>query len=359
MPGVIDCHAHLEFESGSVGDVLDIDITRWSLEVARNGRLVLELGITGVRDVGTSTPGIRDGFEAGCVPGPKLFVSGPPLGQTGGHTDGFVSSTGTEAITGFMIPEYASRPPYLVDGVDEMRKAVRQQLRSGVDWIKIMTTGGLLSTVRDHPMKPELNDEEIAVAVFEAERAGVPVAAHAYGGPGLDAAVRGGVRSIEHGTFLSEAQAAEMAERDCWLVPTLVVCHELDGLAKEGKLDPRSSKRIAEIMPSVGEQVAVAKAAGVKIALGTDLISQGPNLKEIPLMADAGLTAEESLLAATAGGAELCGVKDRGRIAPGQVFDAILLDEDPSDLEVFNRPDGVTGVFQNGVPVKAHERLKG
>ena len=131
----------------------------------------------------------------------------------------------------------------------------------------------------------------------------------------------------------------------------------MDQLARARKLDNRSSQRIAEIMPSVGEQVAVAKAAGVKIALGTDLISQGPNLKEIPLLAEAGLTAEEALLAATAGGAELCRVEDRGRIAPGQVFDAILLDEDPSDLEVFKSPEGVTGVFQGGAPVKPHERL--
>jgi len=357
MPGIFDCHAHLDFESEDIEEMMSRDITRWALEVARNGRFLLEMGITSVRDVGAATPGIRDGFADGCVPGPTLFVSGPPLGQTGGHTDGFVPSTGQEAITGFMVGDYAARPPYLVDSPDEMRKAVREQMRSGVDWIKIMTTGGLLSTVRDHPLKAELTDEEIAVAVVEGERAGVPVSAHAYGGSGVDSAVRAGVRSIEHGTFITEAQAAEMASCGCWLVPTLVVCHELDELAKSGGLNPQSTQRIAEILPSVGQQVAVAKAAGVRIAMGTDLIRQGPNLEEIPLMSEAGLTPEESLLAATAGGAELCGVEDRGRIASGQIFDAILLDEDPSDLQVFKRTDAVTGVFQGGSPVKPHERL--
>lgn len=358
MPGIFDCHAHLDTESENLAEVMEFDATRWTLEVARNGRQLLEMGITAVRDVGVSTPGVRDGFAAGCVPGPTLFVSGPPLGQTGGHTDGYVPSSGHEVISGFMIPDYAGRPPYLVDSPDEMRKAVRKQLRSGVDWIKIMTTGGLLSTVRDHPLKAELTDEEIAVAVFEGERAGVPVAAHAYGGPGVDSAVRGGVRSIEHGTFITEAQAAEMAKRGCWLVPTLVVCHELDELAKSGGLDPRSAQRVAEVMPSVGRQVAVARAAGVRIAMGTDLIRQGPNLREIPLMAEAGLTPAEALLAATAGGAELCGDEDRGRIAIGKIFDAILLDEDPSDLTVFNRSDAVTGVFQAGRPLRPHERLR-
>ncbi|MFN8113095.1 MAG: amidohydrolase family protein [Solirubrobacterales bacterium] len=356
MPGVFDCHCHLDFESGSLEEQMGFDATRWALEVARNGRLLLDLGITSVRDVGASTPGIRDGFAAGAVPGPALHVSGPPIGQTGGHTDGYIPSTGTEAITGFMVPEYAGRPPYLVDGVDEMRKAIRQQLRSGVDWIKVMTTGGLLSSVRDHPLKPELTEEEVAVAVSEAARAGIPVAAHAYGGEGLDLAVRAGVRSIEHGIFLSEEQAAEMARRECWLVPTLVVVHELAELADAGELDARSRGRIAEILPDAGRQVAVAKEAGVKIALGTDMLRQGPNLREIPLLAAAGLTPAESLLAATAGGAELCGVDDRGRLAAGQAFDAIILDEDPSNLEAFNRPEAVTGVFQNGNAVKPHER---
>ena len=102
----------------------------------------------------------------------------------------------------------------------------------------------------------------------------------------------------------------------------------------------------------------MARAAGVRIAMGTDLIRQGPNLREIPLMAEAGLTPAEALLAATAGGAELCGDEDRGRIAIGKIFDAILLDEDPSDLTVFNRSDAVTGVFQAGRPLRPHERLR-
>lgn len=357
MPGVFDCHAHLDCFTDDVLAVMDLDVIRWTLRTARNGRSLLEMGVTSVRDPGGATPGLRDGFANGWVPGPQLFVSGPPLGQTGGHSDGFVPSIGHEAITGFMVPEYPGRPPYLVDGPHEMRKAVRQHLRAGVDWIKLCTTGGLLSTGRDHPLRAELTDEEIAAAVVEADRAGVGVAAHAYGGEGLDAAIRCGVRSIEHGIFLTPEQAGEMARRGCWLVPTLVVCHELDDLARQGRLDDRSAARVGEIMSSAGQQVAVAREAGVRIALGSDLVRQGRNLEEIALLGDAGLTPEEALLAATANGADLCGAADRGRIAPGKVFDAILLDEDPSDLQVFRRRDGVTGVFQGGLAVKPHERL--
>lgn len=357
MPGVFDCHCHLELETGSLEDVMEFDATRWALEVARNGRLVLDLGITSVRDVGSSTPGIRDGFAAGAVPGPQLFVSGPPISQTGGHTDGFVPSLGREALVGFMVPEYAGRPPYQADSPDEMRKAVRQQLRSGVDWIKLMTTGGLLSSGSDHPLKPELTEEEVAVAVFEGSRTGVPVSAHAYGGEGVDTAIRAGVRSIEHGIYITEEQAAEMARRGTWLVPTLIVGPELEGLAAAGEIPAAAREKVAEVAPDFGRQVAIAKDAGVKIAMGTDMIGQGPNLREIKLMAEAGLTSGEALLAATAGGAELCGVTDRGRIAAGHVFDAILLDEDPSDLGPFEDPESVTGVFQGGRPIKPHERL--
>jgi imidazolonepropionase-like amidohydrolase len=279
------------------------------------------------------------------------------LSQTGGHGDGFIPSTGTDAIGGFLTPDFQGRPPYLVDGEDDVRLTVRKLLRSGVDWVKICTTGGLLSSGLDHPRKPEMTDLEIETAVFEAGRAGVPVAAHAYGGSGIDSAVAAGVRSIEHGIFLSEEQAARMAEAGCWLVPTLSVFYELEELGRKGLISQSATDRVAEIMPSVGEAVAIARSAGVRMALGTDRVEQGPNLREIKLMRDSGLTEREALLAATSGGAELCGVTDRGRIEAGMVFDAIVLDRDPSDLEVFAEDRPVTGVFQNGIAVVQHERL--
>jgi imidazolonepropionase-like amidohydrolase len=357
MPGIFDCHLHLGCFTDDTLAMAEMDVTRWTLEVARNARLVLELGITSLRDVATATPGIRDAIAAGAVPGPQIQVSGLLTGQTGGHGDGFIASTATEAATGFLVPDYPGRPPSVVDSPDEMRHAVRAQLRSGVDWIKLATTGGLLSNGLDHPRRAELTAEEVAVAVFEGARAGVPVAVHAYGGEGLDIAIAAGVRSIEHGVFLTEEQAAEMARRGCWLVPTLAVFQELDALAHSGLIPESAAVRVAEIMPMAGQAVAIAREAGVRIALGTDLVRQGANLSELALMRRAGLTPEESLLAATAGGAELCGVTDRGRIAPGQVFDALLLDNDPGDLEVFTSPATVTAVFQGGHPVRPHARF--
>ena len=357
LPGFVDCHAHIGCFTEDVLAMAAMDVTRWTLETARNLRRLLALGITTVRDVATGTPGIRDGVADGCVDGPRLLVSGPALGQTGGHVDGFVPSIGHEAFNGFLMPDYPGRPPYRVDGADEMRRAVRLLLRSGVDWIKICTTGGLLSSGLDHPRKRELTDDEISTAVVEAARAGVSVASHAYGGSGIDAAVELGVRSIEHGLYLTEEQAAMMAERACWLVPTLAVFYELDELARAGSIPESAARRVAEIMPAVGEAVAIARAAGVRIAMGTDLVRQGRNLSEITHLHSAGLTLEESLLAATSGGAELCGLRDRGAIAPGLVFDAVVLDEDPSDVSLFTRDGVVTGVFQGGRAVVPHERV--
>ena len=358
LPGLFDCHAHLGCFTTDILSMLEMPVTRWTLELARNARLLLELGITFVRDVATSDGGIRDGIATGAVPGPTLQVSGPLISPTGGHGDGFLPGLGQEAVTSGLVPPYPGRPPYIADGVEQMRHVVRLHLRARVDWIKIGTTGGLLSTAPDRPDVAEFTQEEIDVAVTEASRAGVPVAAHAYGGMGITAAIKAGVRSIEHGIDLTEEQAAAMAKRGCWLVPTLAVYEQLGELAESGGIDQNSAAKVREVLPRTGNAVQIARDQGVRIAMGTDLVSQGRNLRELGLMHRAGLSVEETLLAATAGGAELCGVgQTRGRIAPGFVFDAILLDDDPGDLTVFDDPAGVTGVLQAGRVVRPHPRL--
>jgi imidazolonepropionase-like amidohydrolase len=242
-----------------------------------------------------------------------------------------------------------------------MRRAAREVLRAGADWIKLATTGGVMSPT-DDPEGAELTLEEIQVAVFEAARKHKSVFAHANGGEGLDNAVRAGVRSVEHGIFLTEEQAAAMAAADCYFVPTLAIARDVMRLADAGKLPPYAAAKAQEIRSRIGGAVEIAQAAGVRIAVGTDFVTSeqhGRNLEEIFLLREAGLTVEDALLAATRTGAELCGVEQRlGRIAPGYVFDAILLDEEPAgDLALFERRGAVTGVFQRGVPVVSHPRL--
>jgi imidazolonepropionase-like amidohydrolase len=357
LPGVFDCHDHVAFSTVAVGELLQTPVSQWALEAARNARMTLEAGVTFVRDLCGADRGLRDAIELGFVPGPRLQISVVLICQTGGHGDGYLAGPGLESS---LIPDYPGRPPAVVDGPDEMRQAVRATLRAGADWIKLATTGGLVSE-HDQPLVPELTLEEIQVAVFEAGRKGKPVAAHAYGGEGLSNAVQGGVRSIEHGGFLTEEQAAAMAKAGCFLVPTLSAMRDCLHWAQTGALTPRQCEKILGLGIDIGECVRIAKEYGVPLASGTDYIKReqhGKNLEELALMRQAGLTPEEALLVATAGGAELCGVADEyGRIAPGYVFDAIVLEEDPGDLSVFLEPGAVTGVFKAGVPAVRHPRL--
>lgn len=356
MPGIVDCHAHLGCFTPSTDELLSMSVTRWTLEVARNAALLLDMGITLIRDPATADSGIRDGIMTGAVPGPTIQVSGGALSQTGGHVDGFVPNLGLECPSGFLIPDYPGRVEHCVDGPEQVRVAVRKLARAHVDWVKLCTTGGLLSTMPDHPDKAEFTVEEIQMAVDEATNAGIPVCVHAYGGEGLDRAVRAGARSIEHGLHLTEVQAKEMAERDCWLVPTLAVCEELVRLADAGLIPPSAAAKVREIEAIIGQQVAVARSAGVRIAVGSDLVVQGTNLHEIALLNRAGMPAEDALLAATAEGAELLGLgATHGRIAPGYVFDAILLDSDPRDTAIFTGERPVSAVFQRGRVIRAHD----
>jgi imidazolonepropionase-like amidohydrolase len=357
LPGVFDCHDHVAMSTVSAEEVLAMPVTAWALESARNARVTLEAGVTFVRDLAGADRGLRDSIASGVMPGPTLQISVTLICQTGGHGDAYLRGAALETS---LTPESPGRPPYRVDGADSMRAAVRATLRAGADWIKLATTGGLVSE-HDEPLVPELTREEIEVAVFEAGRKGKHVAAHAYGGEGLTNAVEAGVRSIEHGGFLTEEQARLMVDRGCYLVPTLSAMRDCLRWAEEGALTPTQCRKILDLGLDLGECVRVAKEHGVPLASGTDYISRdqhGNNLEELSLMRDAGLTPEEALLAATAGGAELCGVaQDRGRIAPGYVFDAIVLDADPGDLSVFRNPEAVTGVFQAGRAVVPHERL--
>ena len=360
MPGVFDCHSHITIGSVDTLRMMRTPVTQWALGAAKIMRQTLAGGVTSARDAGGADAGIRAAVELGYVAGPRLQISVVPISQTGGHFDGYLQGPGRDISAEYICPEYPGRPGYLVDGVDEMRKTVRQVIRAGGDWIKIATTGGVLSPYADSDA-PEFSYEEVATAVTEAARRGKPVMSHAFGGEGLASAARAGVRSIEHGVFLDEQNAALMAEKGTWLVPTLVVWRDTIALAEAGDLPDYGIRKALDLKKRIGDAVRIAKAHGVKIALGCDYYlfrQHGRNLEEISLLHQAGLTVEEALLAATLGGAELCGVADSlGRIQPGYIFDAIVLDQDPTDPVIFEQPGAVAGVFKAGVPVVPHPRL--
>lgn len=360
LPGIFDCHVHTGLSSFDTLELLHTPFSRRVLETAQMLRRTLHAGVTFVRDAGISDAGVRDAVAAGYVPGPTMQVSVVAIGSTGGHADGFLEGPGSECSVDYSLPDYPGRPPHLADGPEEMRKAVRLALRAGADWIKLIATRGVLAT-SDGGFDPELSFEDLATAVAEAARRRRPVMVHALGGDAIRWAIEAGARSIEHGIFLTEADAAAMAARGCALVPTLAIYDRLATLARSGGLDEGRAERALEVGAHLGEAVQIARAAGVKVALGSDFghrDDHGRNLSELAMLHGAGLSVEEALLAATAVGAELCGVGERlGRIAPGYEFDAIVLDHEPADLASLSRPGAVTGVFQRGMPVLAHPRL--
>jgi imidazolonepropionase-like amidohydrolase len=362
LPGMFDCHVHSGLSSFDTLELLRTPFSRRVLETAQVLLRTLQAGVTFVRDAGIADAGVRDSVAAGLVPGPTMQVSVVAIGSSGGHLDGFMAGPGLECSVDYSLPDYPGRPPHLADGPEEMRKAVRLALRSGADWVKLVATRGVLAG-SDGGFDAELSFEDLATAVAEATRRHRPVMVHALGGEAVGWAISAGARSIEHGTFLTEQDAAAMAERGCFLVPTLTIYERLVALARSGALEPSRSERAIEVGAHLGEAVRIARAAGVRVALGSDFghrDDHGQNLSELALLCRAGMSTEEALLAATSVGAELCGVASRlGRIAPGYEFDAVVVDQEPSDLARLSEPGAVTGVFQRGRPVVAHPRLHG
>lgn len=357
MPGMVDCHLHAIATSLDTMAMLRTPLSERILEAASILKRTLEAGVTYARDAGGVDAGIRNAVRRGLIPGPDLQVVVAPLSETGGHFDGYLPGPALQISTNYQVPDYPGQPRLVVDGVDEIRKTVRQLLRAGADWIKLCTTGGILSGTG---AAPQFTRDEILFAFAEARRRRRPGMVHCYGGEGLRSALDAGVRSIDHGLLLTEEDAQLMAARGCWLVPTVTIQRDLQRWAAAGTLPPAATGPLHEAASHWGEAVKIARAYGVKIALGSDYITReqhGSNLREIASVAEAGLTPEEALLAATRSGAELLGVGDRyGRIAPGYVFDAIVLEEDPSDLE-FARTGRIAGVFKAGRAVVAPSRL--
>jgi imidazolonepropionase-like amidohydrolase len=277
-----------------------------------------------------------------------MQISVNMVSQTGGHGDAW-------EVCGSIVhttPAHPGRPDAVVDGPDEMRKKVRELIRAGADVIKIATSGGVLSS-RDDPRHGHFRDAEIAVAVEEATAAGLFVMAHAQGTDGIKAAIRNGVRSIEHGVFLDDEAIAMMLEAGTWLVPTLHAPRSVINAIEAGAALPDAVKEKAYASVELHRQnITRAYEAGVKIAMGTDcgVGAHGTNLDELEMMRALGMSPVETLHATTGSAADLMGVDgDRGRIRPGLRADLVVVEGSPDDLaDIASR---VRGVYLDGVRV--------
>jgi imidazolonepropionase-like amidohydrolase len=328
-PGLFDCHTHVMVSGVDLLKFLGTPFSYQFFEAVQNLRTTVECGITSVRDAGGADLGVAEAVRRGLTVGPRMQISVTPLSQTGGHGDSWMAC-------GLCLEQvYPGMPSGVADGPDEVRRKVREVIRAGADVIKIMTSGGVLSQ-RDDPRHGHFRDDEIAVMVAEASAAGKFVMSHAQGADGIKAAVRNGVRSIEHGIFLDDEAIELMLDRQAWLVPTLIAPRAVIAIAEAGgALTPETVEKARMTLDVHTDSVRRAISAGVKIAMGTDsgVGPHGNNLDELRLMVECGLTPAQAVVATTRSAAQLCGVEgSRGTIEVGLDADLTLFAGDILDL---------------------------
>ncbi|WP_222267161.1 metal-dependent hydrolase family protein [Modestobacter marinus] len=350
LPGLFDCHVHVMLSGVDMLRVLQTPFSYGFYEAAHNLRRTVALGITSVRDAGGADLGVAEAVRNGLIAGPRMQIAISMLSQTGGHGDGW-------HVCGAEVPlmgPHPGRPATVVDGADAMRRTVRELLRAGADVLKVATSGGVLSA-RDDPRHPHFRPAELDALVEEAEAAGVAVMAHAQGAEGIKAAVRAGIRSIEHGIFLDDEAIELMLEAGTWLVPTLAAPRAvLTAVAAGASLPARVIEKARTVQAVHDASVTRAVEAGVKIAMGTDsgVGPHGDNLGELQLMADCGMTPEQVWHATTLSAAQLMGVDaELGSLERGKRADLVVLEGDAGDLS--GLPGRVREVWKDGVLVAA------
>jgi imidazolonepropionase-like amidohydrolase len=350
LPGLFDAHVHFTM-SGEL-DMVKQMMQPFSLmyfQAVANMEATLRTGITSVREAGGSDLGVKTAVTRGLVRGPRMQISITMLSQTGGHGDGILPSGGC-----FGWPHaYPGHPSRIVDGPDEMRQRVRELVREGADVIKVASSGGVLSP-RDDPRHGHFRDDELSVLFAEATAAGLHVMAHAQATEGIKAAVRNGVRSIEHGIYLDDDAISMMLERGTWLVPTLSAPRAVIAASEAGaRLEESMLEKAHQVIEVHRESFRRAVAAGVKVAMGTDsgVGPHGHNLEELALMVDnSDMTPLEAWAATTSSPAALCGVGDRlGTISPGKLADFTVVEGDLEDLDKLS--ERVWGVWVEGARV--------
>jgi imidazolonepropionase-like amidohydrolase len=337
LPGLIDCHVHLAFngDADEVARLPGIATPVLAWQASENARRTLEAGVTSVRDLGSRDSIailLRDEIEAGRLPGPRIRAVGSIICMTGGH--------------GWFIGREA-------DGPDDVRKAVREQLRAGADCIKFTVTGGVM-TPRVDPRSTSFTEEELRAGIDEARKAFVRTAAHAQGTNGIKNAVRAGIDSIEHGIFMDGEALEEMRSRGTFFVPTLAAPENISKHGIAAGIPQYAVEKSNQVREVHRESFRMALRVGVRIAMGTDAGTpfnrHGANAEEVALMAECGMTPAEALLAATRNSAELLDIaRDTGTVEPGKSADLIIVDGDPlADIRTLCRPGAIAGVLKGG-----------
>ncbi|MCF8451778.1 MAG: amidohydrolase family protein [Pedobacter sp.] len=349
MPGFIDSHVHLSGETSKnqYMEEFTLNDEDYALKAVKYSERTLMAGFTTVRDLGGIVAiSLRNAINQGDIKGPRILAAGKSIATTGGHAD--PSNGYSRALIG---------DPEAKDGVvnspEEARKAVRQRYKESSDVIKITATGGVLSNAKDGA-GAQFTEDEIKAVVSTAKDYGYRVAAHAHGAEGMKRAIRAGVSSIEHGTFMDDEVIALMKENGTYYVPTITAGKSVADSAKiPGYYPPLVVPKAIATGPKIQSTFAKAYKAGVKIAFGTDagVFAHGKNYKEFEYMVEAGMPAMEAIKSATMGAADLLGISDRiGSIEKGKSADIIAVNGDPiKDIKVLS---SMNFVMKEGVVYK-------
>lgn len=357
MPGLIDAHVHLL--ANAAAEVRDVHL--WNVIVAReeqtlhaagNARKALLAGVTTVRDMAGSQPevAVKHAIDDHVLEGARVLVSGF-VGMTAGHGDMFCPATVERRLW------------KTADGTDECRKLVREYARMGVDWIKLCTSGGILS-VGDKSEWRNYTIDEAATIVDEAHALGKRVAAHAHSRAGIEVALRVGVDTLEHGSELDDELIDLMLEAGTQLCPTLSLAEYIDSRGEERGVPAASLEKSRKLRPVRIANVRRAYERGVPLIMGTDscnTMAFGSHAGELTLMArHLGMPPMECIVASTSRNADALGIGDRtGRIAPGLAADLLVVDGNPlDDLTVLEQPERLLGIMREGRLVESGTRLR-
>ena len=354
LPGLIDCHVHFAMEYPHIARFLVTPPSLRLLETIPRMRATLDAGVTTVRDAAGAPSGLKHAVERGIVTGPRMQVAVSMISQTGGHGDGYYPCCVDLGLFGIRFYDV---PGGVSDGVDEVRKATREILRAGADWIKLATSGGVLST-SDSPRSSQLTVEEIATAVYEAEAQDKRCMAHAQGSQGIKNALLAGIASIEHGVYLTDELIEMMIDRQVYLVPTLMAPLAVVEFGKEHPdiLPPMMAAKAISVVEAHQQSFRRAVQAGVKVAMGTDsgVGRHGDNGRELQLMVEHGMTPMQAIVASTSSAARLLRLDNQlGTLEEGKLADIIIVEGDVLDnISRIASPNNVKLVLKGGSEMK-------
>lgn len=350
MPGLMDMHVHLEGETkkGAAADRFTLNPSDIAFESVKYANVTLMSGFTTVRDLGGSGVNIslRNAINKGQIIGPRIYTAGKSIATTGGHAD--PTNGYRKSLMGDPGPNEG-----VINGADEARKAVRQRYKDGSDLIKITATAGVLSQAKD-ASGAQFTDEELKAIVETARDYGFKIAAHAHGAEGIKRAVKAGITSIEHGTFMDDEAIELFKKYGTWYVPTITAGKSTGDSAKiPGYYSDIVTPKALAVGPLIQSTFSKAYKAGVKIAFGTDagVFMHGKNWKEFVYMVEGGMPAIEAISSATFSASELLGTSGiLGTIEKGKLADIIAVDGDPiKDIHVMAK---VIFVMKDGVVYK-------